>query len=74
MKRVNIIYDGEHYSIGNRDVYELQAEIAEALKSGEPHWLRVNHGEGSYQIADLLLAPGIHISIMGIDPNDPDRS
>ena len=74
VKRINILYGGVQYSVGNRDLLEFQAEIVDAIKSGEPHWLRVNHGEGSYQIADLLLTSGVALTVMGIDPSDPDRS
>ncbi|MFB2582766.1 hypothetical protein ACEXQD_16080 [Herbiconiux sp. P15] len=70
MKRVNICYDGRDYSIGNRHIDEVQAEIDAGLVSPEPAWLTVNHGEGRSRAARLLLTPGVAISLVGID--DPD--
>lgn len=73
MKRINITYDGRHYSIGNTDVDELKAQIEEAQHSGEFRWLTVNEGEGRPQIAEILIGPGIPIALMPVhgDPDDP---
>ncbi|WP_213815310.1 hypothetical protein [Glaciihabitans sp. dw_435] len=72
MKRINISYDGGHYTIGNRELSAVQAEIEAAIVSGKPHWLRVNHGEGSFQDADLLITPSTHIVLMGIEEPSED--
>ncbi|HEV7951423.1 MAG TPA: hypothetical protein VGP24_16800 [Glaciihabitans sp.] len=70
MKRINILYDGIHYSLASRDLDQLKAEVLSGMTSGEPFWLRVNHGEGSWREADILISPGVGISLMGIDPPD----
>lgn len=75
MKRVDVIYGGIRYSIPSRDPDGLKAEISEALTSGEPYWLAVNHGEGTLQKADLLITRGVDLSVMGLDPDvQDDRS
>jgi hypothetical protein len=72
MKRVDVIYGGIRYTIASRDPADLKAEIEDALKSGEPHWLAVNHGEGTLHEAELLIATGIDIAVMGLDPDVQD--
>ena len=47
MKRIDIIYGGEHYSVGGRDLESLRAEIEEQLASGGVGWITVNDGEGA---------------------------
>jgi hypothetical protein len=71
MKRVDIKYDGSEYSIGNRHIDEVQAEIDAGLLAPEPAWLTVNSGEGRIQSARLLITPGVSFSLIGID--DPDH-
>ncbi|WP_150307240.1 hypothetical protein [Planctomonas psychrotolerans] len=68
IKRINIAYDGASYSIGNREYDEVKAEIESFVESGRPHWLRVNHGEGSFREVDLLITPSTSISLSAIDP------
>jgi hypothetical protein len=67
MIRVNIKYDGTDYSIGGREVDDIQAEIDAGLSSSEPRWLHVNAGEGQYQPARLLLTRGTSISLLAVD-------
>jgi hypothetical protein len=67
MKRIMISYSGRDYSIMNADPEKIKAEILDANRSGQPMWLRVNDGEGTYREADLLIAPGIPVTITGID-------
>jgi hypothetical protein len=50
----------------------VRAEIADAVSSGVPAWLRVNSGAGRYQDAYLLLSPGTAIAIVDVQPNGPD--
>jgi hypothetical protein len=61
--RVELIYDGQQYSIGNRDSASVRAEIEEALRSGDPHWIEAQRGEGEYTPAHLLIAPGIPFAV-----------
>ncbi|MHA6694392.1 hypothetical protein [Homoserinimonas sp. A520] len=75
MKRIDVIYGGIRYTIANREVAELKAEITDAVTSGIPHWLPVNHGEGTLHEAELLITAGVDIAVMGLDPDiQDDRS
>ncbi|MGA1837634.1 hypothetical protein VD659_11960 [Herbiconiux sp. 11R-BC] len=70
MKRINILYGGKQYSVSGRDVDEVKEEIRAAVEKAVPVWLEVNVGEGRYKRADILLSPGIDISVIGIDAVD----
>jgi hypothetical protein len=70
MKRVDIRYNGAEYSIGNRHVDDVQAEVDTGLLSPEPAWLTVNSGEGRIQMARLLITPGACFTLIGVE--DPD--
>lgn len=65
MKRIDIYYGGEHYSVGGRDVEEVRQEIADGLASG-PRWLEVNDGEGEARTAYLLLSAGVPVAVVPI--------
>jgi hypothetical protein len=73
VKRVNIRYDGADYSIGGRDIDDVQAEIDAGLAGGETAWLTVNSGEGRFQSARLLIAPGVHVTLIGIEEPPPEE-
>ncbi|MCS5730732.1 hypothetical protein N1031_13260 [Herbiconiux moechotypicola] len=64
---MNIKYGGSDYSIGGRGVDDIQSEIDAGIASGHPAWLHVNAGEGQYQPARLLLAPGVSIALIAVD-------
>ena len=66
MKRIEIFYGGETYTVGGRDYDELRIEIASAVTAGQG-WLRVNHGSGGVAIADLLLSPGVPIALVATE-------
>jgi hypothetical protein len=70
MKRVNILYDGAQYSVGQADVEAIKAEIEQAHVAGRARWITVNFGEGRPQPADLLVGPGIPVSIVPIPSDD----
>ena len=70
MKRVNILYDGAQYSVGQADVEAIKAEIEQAHAAGRARWITVNFGEGRPQPADLLVGPGIPVSIVPIPADD----
>ena len=70
MKRVNIMYGGNQYSVGQADVELIKREIEAAHTAGGPRWITVNYGEGRPQPAELLVGPGIPISVIPI-PGDP---
>lgn len=67
LKRINIRYGGDHYTLASRALAEVQEEINAAIAENRPLWLRVNRGEGSYQQADLLVTASTPIALMGVD-------
>lgn len=71
MKRIDIIYGGEHYSVGGRELDELREEITSGL-SGGVHWLEVNDGEGAPRAAFLVLTPGTPLAVIPIPEHGPE--
>jgi hypothetical protein len=67
MKRIDIHYGGQLYSVGDRDIDQLLAEVAEGMRNGG--WLKVNDGEGARRDAFLMLGPGVPIGVIPI-PGD----
>ncbi|WP_125131263.1 hypothetical protein [Microbacterium sp. 10M-3C3] len=67
MKRIDIRYDGEPYSIGNRSLDELIDEIERGI-AGSPggFWLEVNHGEGQPRPTFLRLTAQSDIALTPI--------
>ena len=65
MKRIDIYYGGEHYSIAGRDLAldVVEVEIATAFDSGATHWLEVNSGEGRMRPSVLAITPGTPIAL-----------
>lgn len=77
MKRIGIIYGGREFSIGQQDFDRMKSEIEAAHRDGLAVWIRVNHGEGRPQPADLLVGPGIPIALLPIPdepPTEADRA
>ena len=73
MKRIDIRYGGELYSVGGRDLDDLREEIVRGVARGG-QWLQVNDGEGTRRDAQLLLHPGVPISIIPISvPESADE-
>lgn len=66
MKRIDVVYGGEIYSVGGRDFAELQQEIAEGVHRPGGHWLKVNDGEGQPRPTYLFLTPGVSIGVVPI--------
>ena len=69
MKRIDIHYGGERYSVGGRDVEGVLTEIEQGL-GGSGHWLEVNDGDGAPRTAYLLITPGVPVAIVPV----PDES
>ena len=65
MKRIDIFYGGEHYSVGGRELDDVLEEISSGIASGV-HWLSVNDGEGAPRQAYLLLTPGTQIAVVPV--------
>lgn len=70
MKRIDIYYGGEHYSVGKRRVEDLRTEIEAGLATGT-YWLEVNDGEGQMRTALLLLSPGVALALVPVPDEDP---
>jgi hypothetical protein len=64
MKRIEILYDGNQYSVGGRELEELQATIAEGIAGGAPFWLEVNFGEGRPQRALLMITAATSLALL----------
>lgn len=73
MKRIDIYYGGQHYSVGGREPDELLEEVRRGFATEGGAWLQVNDGEGAPRPAYLLLGPGVPISIIPI-PDDPSEA
>lgn len=72
MKRIDVIYGGEHYSIGGHDLDSLKREVEAAVAAGVG-WITVNDGEGAPRWAHLMLTPGVPIAIIPIPDEAPDH-
>ena len=70
MKRIDIRYGGHSYSIGGRELGDIQDEIAAGLNGGGPVWLVANEGEGIRRDAHLLITAGTPISLIPLDGED----
>jgi hypothetical protein len=66
VNRIDIVYGGKPYSLRDRTIESVQAEIDEAVSSGAPYWLRVNSGEGRTEDAYLLIAPAVPFAMVNV--------
>lgn len=71
MKRIDIFYGGQHYSVGEADLERLQREIVDAAHGGA-RWLTVNEGEGAPRPAHLLIGPGVPVALVPVPEPPPD--
>jgi len=71
MKRIDIYYGGEHYSVGGRRLEDLRGEVEAGLAAGS-YWLEVNDGEGMMRAAHLLVTPGVPLAIVPIPDELPE--
>lgn len=70
MKRIDIIYGGQLFSVGGRTVEGLTREITQAV-ADNGGWLTANDGEGERREALLFIGPGIPIAVVPI-PDPPE--
>lgn len=68
MKRVDILYNGQLFSVGGSDPDAIVERIEAAVRAGSG-WLQVNDGEGERREALLLVTPGTPIAVIPI-PGD----
>jgi len=69
-KQVEILYGGERFTLARTDSGQVRQDILAAVSSGTAMWLEVNSGEGGPQRADVLIAPGVPVVVLGIDEPD----
>lgn len=69
-KRIDVHYGGRLYTIGGRDIDAVRDEITTAIATGHG-WLPVNDGEGVARPTELLITPGVDVSLAEI-PGDLD--
>jgi hypothetical protein len=67
VKRIQVIYGGLQYSVGEEDYEQLKETIEQAVASGSPTWIRVNQGEGRPRAAELLITPAASVALIAID-------
>ena len=65
MKRIDVYYDGHVYSIGEREVEDIQRVVSEG-QTGPGTWLLVNDGEGTRRDAYLWISSGTSIALVPI--------
>ena len=70
MKRIDIIYGGQPYSVGGRELAEIRNDVEEAIRSGGG-WLKVNDGEGERRDAYLYITPGTTVALIPIPDEEP---
>lgn len=73
MKRIDIYYGGDHFSVGGRRLDDMKREIESGLAGGA-HWLEVNDGEGMKRTAFLLITPGVPLAIVPVPGEDEYES
>lgn len=71
MKRIDVYYGGQRYSVGNRSVDDLRAQIDAALAAGGG-WVEVNWADGIATPAQVLISPGTPIALVAESPSDED--
>ena len=70
MKRIDVLHGGNLYSLGGRDLAEVQTQIASFGNEGG--WFLVNDGEGSRRDAYLWVSSATPIALVPIPDELPD--
>ncbi|KAA9151640.1 hypothetical protein F6B41_06610 [Microbacterium lushaniae] len=70
MKRIDIAYGGQAYSVGDTDIDELRAQILRGARDGAPFWLEVNSGEGQPRPTFLLITAGVDVALTPVPGDD----
>jgi hypothetical protein len=71
MKRIDVYYDGHVYSVGERDIEDIQRTVSEG-QTGPGAWLLVNDGEGTRRDAYLWISSGTSIALVPIPDEEPE--
>jgi hypothetical protein len=69
VSRIEVIYEGEMFTIGGRELADVQADVAAALEAGHG-WLEVNQGSGAPATTHLLLSRGVPLAL-GVTKDPP---
>lgn len=69
MKRIDVHYGGNLYSVGGRPLADVQLDVERAAEGGG--WLLVNDGEGARRDAYLWIAAGVPIALVPIPDDVP---
>lgn len=64
---MDIRYGGQNYSVGDRTLEDVMAEVGGIVASGTSGWLRVSNGSGSLREAYLLISPGVPLALLPIE-------
>jgi hypothetical protein len=70
VKRIDIAYGGQLYSVGGRTLEEVRDDVERAIADGGA-WMRVNDGEGALREALLFVAPGTPVAIIPVPDETP---
>lgn len=77
MKRIDVNYGGDVFSVVGRDAVDLQREIEDHMRAGGG-WMQVNSGEGTVRPALLYIAPGATVALLPVvgpgDDSEPDHA
>ncbi|MFH8253214.1 hypothetical protein ACH3VR_22805 [Microbacterium sp. B2969] len=63
MGSVQVSYGGEPYTVIDRRLSDVQQQIQDILTSGRPGWLEAVDGYGARAPYQLLITPGVHLSL-----------
>lgn len=67
MIRIDVVYGGHPYTVAVDDPEALKAQVLDAVSGGTPFWLTVNEGAGTLKPTDVLISPGVAVSLSVID-------
>lgn len=73
MRRIDIVYGGQPYSVGNRDLDELKEQILMGTQDGGAFWLEVNSGEGEPRATCLLITAHTEVALTPV-PAEEQRA
>jgi hypothetical protein len=71
MKRIDVVYGGQNYSLPDRDPDELRAEILErTAENPGGWWMQVNSGEGQPRPTFVLVTAASDLALIPIPDDD----
>ncbi|KQQ06247.1 MULTISPECIES: hypothetical protein [unclassified Rathayibacter] len=66
MKRVEITYGGQPYSLHDTTAAEVRESVEKALDGSASRWLSVNQGEGEPRETSILITPGVAFAVADV--------